>query len=201
MKSQSKRPPESKPQWTETSPQPERISKESVALLWVRMAALFGRQWETSYGSVGEPAYLTWEEALTSNYTTENVRSGYNVILEEGNEFPPNMIKFLRLCRTVDPYSDHKKVPALPTVKPRHSVRRIELLKMQFLYEMPIKIPECPVGYVEDWTEEDEAILLDAMSQFTPQSELADVNRVIDYIEFSHGTQRENAYGNDEYDF
>jgi len=150
---------------------------------------------------VGEPAYLTWEEALTSNYTTEQVRRGYTTMLEEGSEFPPNMIKFLRLCRTPAPYSDHKPLPALPTVKPRYSVRRIELLKMQFLFDMPITIPDCPTGYVEDWSAEDETLLLEQMAQFTPHSELEEVNRVIDYIEFSHGSQRGNAYEGAGYDF
>ena len=159
------------------------------------MAALFGKQWESSYGSVGDAVYLTWEEALTSNYTTEQVRRGYSAMMQEGSEFPPNLIKFLRMCRSTDPYSTHTQTTEkLDRPLPRYSVRRIELMKQQFLFGGLLTVPECPEGFVDDWTSEDEALLIETMSSFKPDTPLEVVNRTVDWLEFSHGTQRKNAY-------
>lgn len=162
--------------------------------LWTRWLALYSDQWEKQYGNVGSEQFQLWSHAL-EKYSDHQIRRGLQAVIDEGSEFVPNLIKFMRLCRQVEPYSTHDKNPALPRPKPRYSCRRIEMLKMQFLFDMPIDIPRLKSEHmVRDWTAADEAILLDAMAQFTPESSLDEVNRVIDYIEFSGGTQKENAH-------
>jgi len=195
MNSHQTDPTKSKPPLTEASQPPERISAESVAILWTRMAALFGNLWETSYGLAGGNVYKTWEDALCSNYTPAQVTRGYNAMLEAGEQFPPNLIKFLRMCRTVDPYSTHTQTEKkLDRPKPRYSVMRIEQAKQQFLFGESFGVPRSDGSHVIDWNKDDEEVLLTALAQFTPDSPLEEINRVIDYIQFSHGTQRENGY-------
>ena len=103
-----------KPQPTETQkPQPN-ISERTIARLWQRMAELYGRPWEASCGLVGGRVFKTWNKALAS-LTPQQIKTGLDCLKAEGSEFPPNLIKFLRLCRTVVPLS-HRKVDfaALP---------------------------------------------------------------------------------------
>jgi len=68
------------------------------------MAELYGRLWETSYGLVGGREFKTWSKALAS-LTRQQIKSGLDYLIAEGSEYPPNLIKFLRLCRTVVPAS------------------------------------------------------------------------------------------------
>lgn len=93
--------------------------------LWSRMIDLYGRQWEASYGLVGESAFVTWMEALSS-MTVKQIKTGLDAVIEEGSEFPPNLIKFLRLCRTVsDPSHQDADLAALP---PPNVHRRPEVI-------------------------------------------------------------------------
>ena len=71
--------------------------------LWGEMLKFYGRQWETSYGHVDGKAYIAWRDALMT-LKPEQIRRGLDAVIDEGNEYPPNLIKFLRLCRT-PPYT------------------------------------------------------------------------------------------------
>ena len=67
------------------------------------MLELYGRQWEASYGHVDGDVFPAWRDAL-STLDADKIKRGLDAVIAEGNEFPPNLIKFLRLCRTA-PYS------------------------------------------------------------------------------------------------
>jgi hypothetical protein len=180
-----------------TSTEQEQQSPNDAVMtsLWTRFLALYGRQWEKENGTVDGDQYRVWSEAL-KKFNTNQIKRGLQAVIDEGSEYVPNLIKFLRLCRTVEPYSDHVPTNALPKPKPRYSVRRIESLKIQFLFDMPIDIPKLKSDHmIMDWNRDDEAVLMEAMAQFTPHNTLEEVNAVIDHIEFSHGKQINNAYG------
>lgn len=103
-----------KPRPIETPKPPPNISEKLIARLWQRMAELYGRLWESSYGLVGGRDFKTWSKALTS-LTPQQIKTGLDYLIAEGSEYPPNLVKFLRLCRTVVP-SSHRTVDftALP---------------------------------------------------------------------------------------
>ena len=71
--------------------------------LWQRMLELYGRQWEASYGHVDGDVFPAWRDAL-ANLSADKIKRGLEAVISEGNEYPPNLIKFLRLCKTA-PYS------------------------------------------------------------------------------------------------
>lgn len=123
---------------------------------------------------------------------------GYQAVVDEANDFPPNLIKFLRLCRTAHVYDSHNTGHELPRPLPRYSVFRIEQAKQQFLFGESFDIPKAAKKkHVMDWGWPDENMLLDALAQFTPDNSLEEINAVVDQIEFSHGRQADNAYEND----
>jgi len=66
------------------------------------MLELYGRQWEASFGHVDGAAYLAWRQALGA-YTPRDIKRGLEHVIEEGADHPPNLVKFLRLCRKVVP--------------------------------------------------------------------------------------------------
>ncbi len=85
--------------------------------LWQRMLELFGRQWESSYGHVDGDAFATWRDSL-AGLTAKQIKTGLDAVIAKGNEFPPNLIKFLRLCTTVPPiYYRPIDIAALPAPK------------------------------------------------------------------------------------
>ena len=160
-------------------------------MLWNRLSVLYGKQWETNSGSVGGNTYLAWEAALTE-LTEAHVMRGYEALLAESNDFPPNLIKFMRLCRTA-PHTSHQTVPNLSKPKPRYSVMRIEQAKQQLLTGRSFKIPKS-VKHVIDWDRDDEKTLRSLLATWDEASGLDGLNNLIDHHEFSHGKQRNNAY-------
>ena len=98
---------------------------EVTQRLWARMMDLYGRQWESSYGAVGEHAFITWMEAMSS-LNVNQIKAGLDAVIEEGSEFPPNLIKFLRLCRTTQ-HTSHKMVD-LAALPPPNVHKRPEVI-------------------------------------------------------------------------
>ncbi len=88
-----------KPHSTGTKKQSGVYGKEIMERLWKKMLSFYGRQWEASYGHVDGEVYKDWSAAI-ANLSVEQIKTGLDEIAKEGNEFPPNLIKFMRLCRT-----------------------------------------------------------------------------------------------------
>jgi len=82
--------------------------------LWGKLLALYGRQWEASYGHVNGNVFKEWQKAL-SGLSTSQIKIGLDALVQEGGDFPPNLIKFLRLCRTnVPAYYRKADLASLP---------------------------------------------------------------------------------------
>jgi len=64
------------------------------------MLEIYGRQWEASFGHIDGDAFATWRDALME-FTPHQIKRGLDAVRAEGHEFPPNLIKFCRLCRGV----------------------------------------------------------------------------------------------------
>jgi len=153
---------------------------------------MYGRQWESSYGLVGDESYQSWSEAL-SQLQTMQIKRGIKALVAEGNEFPPNLIKFMRLCRQA-PVTYHQPVPAaLPRPVPRYSVMRIERAKMLALTGESFEPVTKAKKMVMDWGSEDEGKLCDLVLLWDESTGHEGLNALIDDYQFSHGTQNENS--------
>ena len=113
----------------------EKITKR----LWQRMLELYARQWEASYGHVDGDVFPAWRDAL-ANLSADKIKRGLEAVIAEGSDYPPNLIKFLRLCRqapyttmspnhaALPPPNIHKK-PEVISAKETHLQAVRELLK------------------------------------------------------------------------
>jgi hypothetical protein len=187
-------PHQQKPTQTDTKQHYADIQKHDALMvsLWTRLQALYGSQWEKSHGELGGKTFNEWKGALTK-FKPEQVKRGLQAIVDEASEYPPNLIKFLRLCRTVYPY-ENTGTPELPRPKPRYSVMRIERAKQQLLTGQMFNIPNSAKNkQVMDWCQEDEDLLCDLLAQWNPDTGHEGLNALIDDVQFSHGSQRRNT--------
>ena len=183
---------------TQTQPQhhaakrPLNEQSEKIARrLWQRMLELYGRQWEASYGHVDGEVFPAWRDALTE-LNPNQIKSGLDAVIKEGHDYPPNLIKFMRLCRSGPPpaYKTYKSI-ARPT--PRYSVMRIERAKQLALTGDSFKPPEVSKRMLMDWSDSDEAELTKLIATWHRSTGLKGLNAIIDKHEFSHGSQRANT--------
>lgn len=75
------------------------------------MMSTYGVQWERSYGHVDGMAFEEWGKALR-NMPPEKIKAGLELLLTDQSldpNFPPNLIKFLRLCRSAPPPQTREK--------------------------------------------------------------------------------------------
>jgi hypothetical protein len=133
--------------------------------LWEKMLSLYGKQWENSNGHVGGRVYSQWAEQL-SMFNVNQIKVGLDQLAAEGSDYAPNLVKFMRLCRTVQPAMYKTFAPALPGPKPRRSVLRIEAAKQQALTGLSFNFSKHGTRFIEDWTDDNEAELLALVSGF-----------------------------------
>ena len=105
-------------------PDTNRPSKESMAVtqkferlmerFWGKMMSTYGIQWERSYGHVDGEAFAEWSASLMY-MPPMKIKAGLDLLLTDPSldpSFPPNMIKFLRLCRAApEPVNQAKQLP------------------------------------------------------------------------------------------
>ena len=93
-----------------------------MARLWAKLADAYPAQWAV-YGLVGGQVFQTWLDAA-QEFTEPQLWRGLQALQAEGSDYPPNLVKFLRMCRQA-PVSYHQPIaPALPRPVARN--RRIE---------------------------------------------------------------------------
>ena len=88
--------------------------------LWGKMILAYGNQWESNYGHVDGPAFESWSKALSS-IRPASFKFGLNQLLTDktmNTNFPPNLIKFLRLCRAAPVINSqmYEQLPYLPPI-------------------------------------------------------------------------------------
>lgn len=162
------------------------------------MLELYGNQWESQYGHVDGDQFQAWVAGL-DEHTDTQIRHAIHLMDQEGSDWPPNLIKFRRFCRTPNPSMYVSIRPALPGKLPRFSVRRIEQAKQRKLTGDSYDVPEPNSGMVADWDDDDEfklKLLIDSF-ELIPDEDPAEANRRmnehVDYVEFSHGSQHDNT--------
>ena len=102
---------------------PQQIISEDAlkvtAILWQKMTDGYQHLWFNTYGVAGGPEFTTWAKAIDT-IDPKKAISAIAAILKEGHEFPPNLIKFLRLCRITTP-AYFNPATLLPAPKNRNS--------------------------------------------------------------------------------
>ena len=93
--------------------------------LWQRLLELYGRQWESAYGHVDGDAFPVWRDAI-AKMTIKQIKNGLDALIVESSEYPPNLIEFLKLCKTVVP-AYHRKAD-LASLPPPNVHRRPEVI-------------------------------------------------------------------------
>ena len=101
-----------------TEKQPQSISEDAekvTAILWQKMCDGYQHLWSNTYGQIGGHEYLTWAKAIDS-VDPKKALAAIGEILKEGNEYPPNLVKFMRFCRHAKP-AYHQPAAYLPPPK------------------------------------------------------------------------------------
>jgi len=147
------------------------------------MLELYGRQWEAGFGHVGGEAFLSWRDGL-SKLSFEQIKSGLDYLVAEGGDYPPNLIKFLRLCRMKQHPSHQTFSPQLPGPKPKYSVFRIETAKQKALTGKSFKSTTDVTRYQMDWTDDDETALCELIEKWDESTGHDGLNRLIDNHRF-----------------
>jgi hypothetical protein len=66
------------------------------------MTEHYSHLWLKQYGEIGGDTFLTWAKALRKFEPLKIVKATEEII-ELGQDYPPNLIKFLRHCRATVP--------------------------------------------------------------------------------------------------
>ena len=84
--------------------------------LWVRMSQIYGAKWVSNYGEVPTQPWIN----LINNMPHEKIAHGLNEIIKEGDNWPPSLSKFNRMCQSMR--SPHKALNS-PTKQQRLAQR------------------------------------------------------------------------------
>ena len=84
--------------------------------LWVRMSQIYGSKWVSNYGEVPTQPWIN----LINNMPHEKIAHGLNEIIKEGDNWPPSLSKFNRMCQSMR--SPHKALNS-PTKQQRLAQR------------------------------------------------------------------------------
>ena len=70
------------------------LTDKHIALLWMRLGKIYGHKWESSYGESDDG---TWLQGLTG-VTPDQVAHGLSIIMEVGEDWPPTLPVFRKMC-------------------------------------------------------------------------------------------------------
>jgi hypothetical protein len=114
------------PQGTATNKPSKRSMEGEVAFtrmmerFWGKMLGMYAGQWERDYGHIGGSAFLEWRDAL-SGTDPMRIRHGFEQLKREDDpretKYPPNLVKFLRLCRQATSAPSHSRAVLLDPPK------------------------------------------------------------------------------------
>ena len=76
------------------------------------MAEIYGRLWESSYGAIGSATFNAWSRGIAS-LSPEQIKHGLEAVIDSGEKFPPNLVEFVKMCRSTT-VEYHKPAIFLP---------------------------------------------------------------------------------------
>ena len=81
--------------------------------------------WANTYGAIGGNEYITWAKAIDSVDPKRAMQTIADV-LKEGLDYPPNLVKFLRMCRQST--ASYHRAADLDALPPPNVHRRPEVI-------------------------------------------------------------------------
>lgn len=84
--------------------------RETIRVLWEKMAAIYGHKWVSSFGESDDG---TWLRVLTG-LTKEQIAAGLRACLDRDDVWPPGAAEFRKLCLPVKVPAIHRNYVALP---------------------------------------------------------------------------------------
>ena len=94
-----------------------------MAILWQRMTESFTSIWLSQYVTIGGDTFLIWSRHLTEFSPRLIVDVAEQLIehaIETENEYPPNLIRFIRHCRN-ERQARHNRKKILPAPRPEYA--------------------------------------------------------------------------------
>jgi len=132
-----------KRQQTELKPRAT-LSDEVMERLWLQMATLYGRKWESSCGLLHGHEYKLWSEGL-AHFSLAQIKRGLDSLESRDDKFPPGLLEFRKLCWdnriNADMYlTDEQKSRLLTNdTGATHAVASKSLQQMREMYDMADK--------------------------------------------------------------
>lgn len=83
-----------------------------LSRLWERMAEIYGHRWTSAYGLVASEN-ASWAAGIAS-LTGQQIAKGLSELVKAGDEWPPSLPAFLRLCQPEKTQALHRMFKALP---------------------------------------------------------------------------------------
>ena len=85
------------------------ITSRHMEALWGRFEAIYGKKFAEEFGDAIEIWFRTFQER---GIKPEDIKRGIDTCLDSGDQFPPSLPKFLRMCK---PLRAAAHVPFEPT--------------------------------------------------------------------------------------
>jgi hypothetical protein len=78
------------------------LSESAIVFIWEKMTVIYADQWVSRNGLLHENGKYTaaaqeWSETL-AGLTNRQIKSGFDALRKNGEEWPPNVMKFKNLC-------------------------------------------------------------------------------------------------------
>ena len=70
------------------------LTSAHIESLWIKMTSTYGHRWVSSYGEKDDGTWLAGLRGISK----EQIASGYIRLVESGEEWPPSLPEFRRLC-------------------------------------------------------------------------------------------------------
>lgn len=103
------------------------LTPRHIALLWERMAMIYGHRWTSSYGDKDDG---TWLSGL-ADITPEQIGLGLEKCRTSGDEWPPTLPVFRARCLPATPPSYHRPALRLPRPQLNPETVRSHIDRMQ----------------------------------------------------------------------
>jgi hypothetical protein len=73
----------------------KQLPAETLSVLWVAMAEMFGTKWTNHYG---DTPLTSWAVAL-ADLTDRHIARGIRAVMDSGSEWPPSLPAFKAMCK------------------------------------------------------------------------------------------------------
>ena len=115
------------------------ITERHMEALWRRLEAIYGSKFSDQFGTAIEVWFRTFQE---KGLGTDDIKRGIDACIDSGDQFPPSLPAFLRMCKPLRAAA-HVPFEPVPRLSIEHRKQNAESLK-QHLVELKRLIGKAP---------------------------------------------------------